>query len=48
MQVAAVIARMAPDDAADLVAELDEGRRGDVLDLLAAGAAAQGPRAARL
>ena len=33
-QVAAVIARMAPDDAADLVAELDEGRRGDVLDLL--------------
>ncbi len=33
--VAAVISRMAPDDAADLVAELDKGRRGDVLELLA-------------
>ena len=35
-QVAAVIARMAPDDAADLIAELDEKRRGVVLDLLPA------------
>lgn len=35
-QVAAVIARMAPDDAADLVAELEEKRRGVVLDLLPA------------
>jgi MgtE-like protein/CBS domain protein len=33
-QVAAVIARMAPDDAADLIAELEEERRGVVLDLL--------------
>jgi CBS domain-containing protein len=33
-QVAAVVARMAPDDAADLVAELDEERRRVVLDLL--------------
>jgi CBS domain-containing protein len=33
-QAAAVIARMAPDDAADLIAELEEGRRGVVLDLL--------------
>jgi CBS domain-containing protein len=35
-EVAAVIARMAPDDAADLVAELPEERRGVVLDLLPA------------
>ena len=33
-EVAAVIARMAPDDAADLVAELPEERRRVVLDLL--------------
>ena len=33
-QVAAVVARMAPDDAADLIAELEEKRRGVVLDLL--------------
>jgi hypothetical protein len=35
-QVAAVIARMPPDDAADLIAELEEERRGAVLDLLPA------------
>jgi hypothetical protein len=35
-QVAAVISRMAPDDAADLIAELEEKRRGVVLDLLPA------------
>jgi CBS domain-containing protein len=35
-QVAAVVARMAPDDAADLIAELEEKRRGVVLDLLPA------------
>jgi CBS domain-containing protein len=34
--IAAVLARMAPDDAADLVAELDERRREDVLGLLPA------------
>jgi CBS domain-containing protein len=34
--VAAVVARMAPDDAADLVAELDEQRRAVVLGLLPA------------
>lgn len=33
-QVAAVIARMAPDDAADLIAELEQARRSVVLDLL--------------
>jgi CBS domain-containing protein len=33
-QVAAVIARMAPDDAADLIVELDQDRRGRVLALL--------------
>jgi predicted transcriptional regulator len=33
-EVAAVISRMAPDDAADLIAEIDEQRRGTVLDLL--------------
>ncbi len=33
-QVAAVIARMAPDDAADLITELDQDRRGRVLALL--------------
>lgn len=32
--VASVISRMAPDDAADLIAELEEKRRGIVLDLL--------------
>jgi hypothetical protein len=36
-QVAQVLARMAPDDAADLVAELDEERRDAVLRLLPAG-----------
>jgi hypothetical protein len=34
--VAAVVARMAPDDAADLIAELDEQRREPVLDALPA------------
>jgi len=33
-QVAAVLARMAPDDAVDLIAELDQERRGRVLALL--------------
>jgi CBS domain-containing protein len=33
-QVAAVIARMAPDDGADLIVELDQDRRGRVLALL--------------
>ncbi|HWX95428.1 MAG TPA: CBS domain-containing protein [Solirubrobacteraceae bacterium] len=33
-QVAAVIARMAPDDAADLIVEIDQDRRGRVLALL--------------
>jgi CBS domain-containing protein len=33
-QVAAVIARMAPDDAADLIVEIDQERRARVLDLL--------------
>lgn len=33
-QVAAVVARMAPDDAADLVVEIDQERRGRVLALL--------------
>lgn len=35
-QVAAVLARMAPDDAVDLIAELDQERRGRVLALLPA------------
>lgn len=35
-EVAQVVARMAPDDAADLVDELDEPRRGAVLSLLPA------------
>jgi MgtE-like protein/CBS domain protein len=35
-QVAAVVSRMAADDAADLIAELEEKRRGVVLDLLPA------------
>jgi CBS domain-containing protein len=35
-QVAAVVARMAPDDAVDLIAELDQERRGRVLALLPA------------
>src|ERR1700730_2764126 len=34
-QVAAVIARMAPDDAADLIVEIDQERRGPILPLLA-------------
>jgi CBS domain-containing protein len=33
-QVAAVVARMAPDDAADLIGEIDQERRGRVLALL--------------
>jgi Mg/Co/Ni transporter MgtE len=33
-QVAAVIARMAPDDAADLIEEIDQERRGQILALL--------------
>jgi CBS domain-containing protein len=33
-QVASVLARMAPDDAADLIAEIDQERRGHVLALL--------------
>ncbi len=33
-QVAAVIARMAPDDAADLIGEIDQERRGRILELL--------------
>ncbi len=33
-QVAAVVARMAPDDAADLIAEIDQERRGHILALL--------------
>ena len=33
-QVAAVIARMAPDDAADLIVEIDQDRRGRMLALL--------------
>ena len=33
-QVAAVIARMAPDDAADLIVEIDQDRRGRILALL--------------
>ncbi|HMD55992.1 MAG TPA: CBS domain-containing protein [Solirubrobacteraceae bacterium] len=33
-QVASVIARMAPDDAADLVVEIDQERRGHILALL--------------
>jgi CBS domain-containing protein len=37
MDVAAVVARMAPDDAADMVADLDEPRRESVLALLPAG-----------
>ncbi len=36
-QVAAVIARMAPDDAADLIVEIDQDRRARVLALLPAG-----------
>ena len=36
-EVAAVVARMAPDDAADLLAELEEARRESVLALLPAG-----------
>ena len=47
-QVAQVLARMAPDDAADLVAELEEERRERVLDAAAGRATAQGARAARL
>jgi CBS domain-containing protein len=35
-QVAAVLARMAPDDAADLITELDQDRRGRVLALVPA------------
>jgi CBS domain-containing protein len=35
-QVAAVLSRMAPDDAADLIVELDQERREPVLDLLPA------------
>src|SRR6202453_2845892 len=33
-QVAAVVARMAPDDAADLIVEIDQERRGRILALL--------------
>ena len=33
-QVAAVVARMAPDDAADLIGEIDQERRGRILELL--------------
>jgi CBS domain-containing protein len=33
-QVAAVVARMAPDDAADLIVEIDQDRRGRILALL--------------
>jgi CBS domain-containing protein/CRP-like cAMP-binding protein len=33
-QVAAMIARMAPDDAADLIEEIDQERRGRILELL--------------
>jgi CBS domain-containing protein len=33
-QVAAVVARMAPDDAADLIVEIDQERRGHILALL--------------
>ncbi|MFI5004840.1 MAG: magnesium transporter MgtE N-terminal domain-containing protein [Solirubrobacterales bacterium] len=33
-QVAAVVARMAPDDAADLIGEIDQERRGRILALL--------------
>ena len=36
-QIAAIIARMAPDDAADVVGELDEDRRETVLGLLPVG-----------
>jgi CBS domain-containing protein len=35
-QVAAVISRMAPDDAADLIVEIDQDRRGRILALLPA------------
>jgi Mg/Co/Ni transporter MgtE len=35
-EVAAVIARMAPDDAADLIVEIDQDRRGRILALLPA------------
>jgi CBS domain-containing protein len=35
-QVAAVVARMAPDDAADLIVEIDQERRGRILALLPA------------
>ncbi len=35
-EVAAVISRMAPDDAADLVAELDDERQGEVIERLPA------------
>jgi CBS domain-containing protein len=35
-QVAAVVARMAPDDAADLIGEIDQERRGRILALLPA------------
>jgi CBS domain-containing protein len=37
-EIAQVVARMAPDDAADLIAELDEERREPVLDALPAAA----------
>ncbi len=47
-QVAAVIARMAADDAADLIVEIDQERRGRILALLPAGAAPPDRRAARL
>ena len=47
-QVAAVIARMAADDAADLIVEIDQERRGRVLALLPAGAAPPDRSAARL
>ena len=47
-QVAAVIGRMAADDAADLIVEIDQERRGRVLDAAAGGAAPADRRAARL
>ena len=47
-EVAAVLARMATDDAADLLLEIDQDRRLPVLNLLPAGQAAQDQRPARL
>ncbi len=47
-EVAALLARMAPDDAADLVAELPEERREAVHRPARRRSAAQGPGAARL